>query len=51
MYDWDMVSEFALERAVEVLAAANGAQCIGIGKVREDSNLIRTLELHSCRHT
>lgn len=48
--DWDVIREFSLEDAVEVLAAADGAQREAVGELGEHADFIRVFELRARRH-
>lgn len=45
-----MVSQFGLENAVEVLAAADGAERVAVRQLREHPNLVGVFELRASRH-
>lgn len=48
MHDRDDISEFALERRVEVGAALNGAQAVAVRQLREYTDVAAVFELDAC---
>ena len=48
MHNRDDVSEFALERGVEVGAALNGAQTVAVRKLGEHADITAVFELDAC---
>lgn len=45
-----MIRKFRFEDAVEVLAAADGAERVAVGELGEDTDLVGVLELSAGRH-
>ena len=48
MHDRYDISEFALERGVEVCAALDGAQAVAVRQLREDTDVAAVFELDAC---
>ncbi len=49
MHDRNDISKLAFERGVEVGAALNGAQTIGVGQLGEYADVAAVFELNACR--
>lgn len=47
---WDVICELGFEHAVEVFAPTDGAQCVAVGELGKDSDLVGVLELSAGGH-
>ena len=48
VYDWDDFAEVGLEGGVEVCAALDGDEAVGVGELGEDADVAAVFELEAC---
>jgi hypothetical protein len=48
VHDWDDIAELALERRVEIRAALDGSEAIGVCELSEHANVAAIFKLDAC---
>jgi hypothetical protein len=48
VHDWDDIAELALERRVEIRAALDSSEAIGVCELSEHTNVAAVFELDAC---